>query len=388
MSNEETRLANAMGRADELLMQSLKVSDSRRRRRNLVLLALGGLIMLGLVLVLNTSLLFPTAGGADVGKAAALSAAGWQLWQKQDYDGAQDKFTQATKLSAKNVNAWNGLGWSEFNRGNTDEAKAAFEQVLKLEKNHPAANNGLGQVALLAGDYKNAEKYLLKAAPNAPAAHYGLARLYLLTGKFEDAAKWAKKAVAAGGGDGSAKEMLDAANAKSVSDDLRKKIEPPVSVKKSDDKSVSLGKIWQMMQHGERAEAKEILLEQLAKMPDDANLLNALGWCQFWAGDLDEAKPRFEKALAKDAQAAGAKNGLARILYAQGDAERAIKLWQEMVDADSSVHAGTYGLADAYLAKEEFAKALPLLEKIAAAAPGDADIQKKLDKATSAVKKP
>ena len=52
-------------------------------------------------------------------------------------------------------------------------------------------------------------------------------RLYLLLGKYDDAAKWAKKAVAAGGGDATAGEMLKAAKAKSLPDDLRRQIEPP-----------------------------------------------------------------------------------------------------------------------------------------------------------------
>jgi hypothetical protein len=75
----------------------------------------------------------------------------------------------------------------------------------------------------------------LKAANHAPAAWYGLARLYLLQGKFDKAEKWAQKVVSSGQADDSAKQMLQAAKDKRLTDELRAMIEPPEPAAGSDE---------------------------------------------------------------------------------------------------------------------------------------------------------
>jgi Flp pilus assembly protein TadD len=221
---EQTRLEDALRRADELLATSLKSEERRRWRRNIVIFSLGGLIMLtalGVLLLCWAGDNKPTA--ADQQKAAQVSQEGWQLWKGQQYGPAIDKFQEAVKLDPKNVNAWNGLGWAQFNSGQIVEAKTSFNKLLELDPKFVAGLNGLGWAQFNSGEYQNseatfrslikieptipgglnglgqlylaqrkydeAEKYLLKATPQAPAAWYGLARLYLLQGKFDDAAK-------------------------------------------------------------------------------------------------------------------------------------------------------------------------------------------------------
>lgn len=66
---------------------------------------------------------------------------------------------------------------------------------------------------------------MLKAAPQSSAAWYGLARIYLLEDKFGDAEKWAQKVVDSGQADEVARQMLSAAQAKHLSDGLRRMIE-------------------------------------------------------------------------------------------------------------------------------------------------------------------
>ncbi len=157
-----------------------------------------------------------------------LAQEGWQLWQSRQLDAAAEKFSRAVKLAPNDANAWNGLGWATFNSGKWDEAERAFQKVISLEPNHPAALNGLGQLHLARGNYELAESYLTKAAPQAPAAWYGLARLYLLQGKFEQAEQWARKVVDSGQGDEVARKMLEAAQAKQLSEGLRFIIQPSV----------------------------------------------------------------------------------------------------------------------------------------------------------------
>ena len=169
------------------------------------------------------------------GNASELTQQGWAHWQKGEMTEAIAKFEQAVKLAPKNENAWNGLGWACFNSGKTAEAKKAFERVIAINPRHPAALNGLGQLNLAQRKYDKAEAYLLKAAPQAPAAWYGLARLYLLQGKFDKAEKWAKKLVSSGQGDDVAKQMLQAAKDKHLSDELRKMIEPSPAESESDE---------------------------------------------------------------------------------------------------------------------------------------------------------
>jgi len=370
-ADEQTRLEDAMRRADELLVTSLKSDERRRYRRRIILFSLGGLAMFGVACAL---LLAVTA---DTDKGAKLADEGWKLWQTQKFEEALDKFAEAVKLDPKNVNAYNGLGWSQLNTGKYDEAEKAFQKTLALSPKFPAALNGLGQLYLAQRKYKPAEKFLLQAAPQSSAAWYGLAKLYLLQGKFDEAAKWAKKVVASGDADELARQMLAAANAKKLGDDLRSQIEPAEVTAES----TKLQQAWQLMNQGRRDEAKAIFDALVAQSPKDASVLNGLGWFHLIGGDMDQAKPLFEKAIAADPNAAGAINGLARVLKAQGDDAGAVKLWEQMLKKFPGPNAATAGLADAYFEKGDFKKAVPLLEQLLKATPDDQDVKVKLEQA-------
>ena len=161
------------------------------------------------------------------GAAAQLAQAGWQLWQVRKLDEAAAKFQQAVQLAPDDANAWNGLGWAQFNAGNSAAAEMSFQKAVAIETNQPGALNGLGQIYLSQRKYAAAEKYLLLAAPQAPAAWFGLARLYLLEGKFEPAEKYAQDIVDSGQADDTAKKMLEAAQARKLTEGLRLMIEPP-----------------------------------------------------------------------------------------------------------------------------------------------------------------
>jgi tetratricopeptide (TPR) repeat protein len=376
-AQEHARLDDAMRRADQLLVTSLKLDERRRNRRRIVLFLLGGFAMVGIV----CALVF--AFGVEAKKGAQLSEDGWKLWQAGKFDEAQDEFEQAVKLDPKNVNAYNGLGWAQFNLGKYDDAEKSFNQTLKLTPKYPAALNGLGQLYFAQRKYDRAEKFLLQAAPQSSAAWYGLAKLYLLQNKFEDAAKWAKKVVASGEADDMAKRMLQAAKDKQLSDELRSVIEPP----QADADSAKIGQAWQLMNQGRRNEAEAIFDALLAKAPKDAAVLNGVGWYHLLGGDLDQAKPFFEKSIAADPQSAGAMNGLARVLKAQGDDAGAIKLWEQMVKKFPGPNAGTAGLADAYLEKEEFKKAIPLYEELLKEEADNQDFKAKLEQARKGASK-
>jgi len=395
--SEEARVDEALSRADELLVTSLKDEDRRRKRRRILVASLG---LLSLAAIGGLALLSVTGWGlsgaganrntnsdsvaqekgdatADQGRAAELSAEGWKLWQGQDLDAAVKKFEQAVQLDPKNSAAWNGLGWARFNGGDYQPASVAFNKVIELEPNHPAALNGLGQIALTERRYPDAEKFLLKAAPEAPAAWWGLAKLYLLTAEFDKSAKWAEKISASGEADEGIEQILKAAREKKLPDDLRRQIEPPAKPSNAGD----VKRAWKLMNQGRSTEAKSLFAAIVAKSPNDADALNGLGWCLLNMGDAKEAKPVFEKALAADPDASGAMNGLARALDTQDDTDGAIKVWEKMTEKVPGPHAGTFGLVDAYLQKKEFKKAVPLLEQLCKAYPNDEQLKKKLQRA-------
>jgi tetratricopeptide (TPR) repeat protein len=427
--DEQTRLDDAIRRADQLLLHSLQGDDRRRHQRFLIFVLMGGAAMItglcaivfflvqsanaekaeALVAERNAAVEVAQIGAIDQHVATAetiqvaadtagqLSMEGWQLWGQQNYPAAAAKFEEAVKLDKRNSNAWNGLGWASFNGGNRGRAREAFLAVIKLEAKHPAALNGLGQMALADGKYDEAEKYLSKAAlaPDSSAAWYGLTKLYLLQGKYAEAAKWGKKTVASGDPDGSAQRMLDAAKAKELPDDLRRELEPMAAAENAPKKPAApmanvgkdVGQAWRLMNQGRRDEAKALFTAVLAKAPDNGGALNGMGWLLLNGGEVDEAKVYFEKVLASDPLAGGAMNGLARVLKAQGDDAGAIKLWQQMVDKLPGPNAGTSGLADVYLENEEYKKALPLFEQLAKANPSDEQTKQKLAKAKAGAAK-
>jgi Flp pilus assembly protein TadD len=230
VGQEQVRLDQAMQRADDMLVASLRRDDGLRRYRtaiavlSLLVIALAGALVW--TLVSNRSPQATSVAGADAPNPEVLMEQGWQLWQQRSFASAERKFDEAVKGDPKLVNAWNGLGWSRFNGGKTASAIEAFNKVVELDPNHPAGLNGLGQAYYLKNDFAKAEPLLLKAAANnASAAWWGLAKLYLLQGKWADAEKWAQKIVTSG--DATGQPMLDAAKAKALPDELKQMISPP-----------------------------------------------------------------------------------------------------------------------------------------------------------------
>jgi len=315
-----------------------------------------------------------------IAQAGALTAEGWQLWQAQKFADAIPKFEQAVALDPDAVNAWNGLGWARFNSGNSEGAVTAFEKCVQLEPNHPAALNGLGQVYLSWREYDQAKKFLTKAAAQAPAAWFGLARLYMLTGKYTAAERWINKALATSPNDKSLKQMLAAAEAKQLPDELRTQIEPP-GRPASTPAAQATAQGWQQFNQGDMRSAEQSFRAALAKDPEDAAALNGLGFCLINSGNAAEAKVNFEKCLELEPNAAGAMNGLARCLKAEGKDDEAIAVWEKMCKAFPGPTAATVGLATTYLERGEKAKALPLFEELVKSMPNNAEFQAGLDAA-------
>ncbi|MGB7159564.1 MAG: tetratricopeptide repeat protein [Tepidisphaeraceae bacterium] len=238
---EDARLDDAIRRADELLVSSLKSEEQHRsrRRRTFTFTIVGGLIMIAATCVILAVLAQTGAvPGAEAAaqpsanvSAEALQAEGWQLWQARKLTEAEAKFEQAVKADPKHANAWNGLGWARLNQGKKDGAEKAFAEVVKLQPDHPAALNGLGWIEFGKRNYAPAEKHFLAAAANnASASWAGLAQLYLLQGKYEQALPWALLVSKEPGSDPAmAAQLIEAAKSKKLDPALKKQIEPEAS---------------------------------------------------------------------------------------------------------------------------------------------------------------
>lgn len=342
----------------------------------------------------------PTTRQAEsIDEAAELAAAGWQLWQKQDYAAAADKFEQAIKLDAESTSAWNGLGWSRLNSGDPWEAEKAFLQCTKLDESHNAALNGLGQVYFALKDFTKAEEYLLAAIKqNATAPYYSLARLYLIKHRYDDAVKWAEKCVKEQPKDELAAKMLEAAKARKVSPELLKQILPP-TLKKPAAGGGEVARGWAMFQRGEGKRAIPLFRKALEKDPNAANAWNGLGWCLFStaggddsakAKQIDEAAEAFRKCLKLDPKASGAVNGLARCLKAQGKTKEAIDTWVEGIKDVPAIPGGDalrWGLAETYLETGKYAEAAKVYEELVKAAPDEPRAKQGLEAARSHLNK-
>lgn len=213
-----------------------------------------------LLWLVMTGLTTATVSRADVNEAQQLSKAGWQLWQKQEFADAEEKFAKSVKLNPKDADAWNGLGWTQFNGGRSGEAINAFKQCVKLKPKHPAGLNGLGQIYLMWGDLPQAEKYLKKAAPQAPAAWFGLARLYLIQGNFKKAKPWVER-LAEDPNNAEAQRMLEAVKNEKLSEDLKIMLQP---AGKPDD--AELGEETETKTQSSKVSAKQ---QDVSSLPKD-----------------------------------------------------------------------------------------------------------------------
>ena len=151
---------------------------------------------------------------------------GWELRNAGKMDEAAAMFGKAITLDPKNADAWNGHGWTAFDLRQPQEAEKDFQTAISLNAGQWAAMNGLGHLYLSQRKYDDAEMWFLKAAPQAPGAAFGLARLYLLQEKFAEAEKWARQLVNAGHFPNTSPGLLQAAQSKHLSDELRAKLEP------------------------------------------------------------------------------------------------------------------------------------------------------------------
>jgi tetratricopeptide (TPR) repeat protein len=324
----------------------------------------------------------PAASAEDREQAAALSKQAWEIWNKQQFAEAEAKFAEAVALDPGNAGAWNGLGWCRFNLGKRSEAAEAFTKCVELngEGAVVAARNGLGWIRWQEGDIKGAEQHWSKAT-DAPACWLGLAQAYLLLGRWDDAATWAEKAASQPGMGGDfAKEILEAAKKRELSDDLRVRVMPQKQSAEGESG-------WRLFQQGRYDDALAAFDMALEADPDDMIARNGRAWCLLNTGNVEDARVEFQTLLDHNPKHPAALNGMAVILKNEGKVDEAIELWKKMQSTAPGPNAGAYGLAMAYFEQGDYEKALPYLEMIVKQKPDDAHFTEMLERAKEELKK-
>jgi tetratricopeptide (TPR) repeat protein len=85
-------------------------------------------------------------GGGPSDTAASLTAAGWALFEKGEYEAAIVKFNQALGLDATYSDAYNGIGWSDAKLDSLGEALMNFGECLVFDNTLADAYAGCAPV--------------------------------------------------------------------------------------------------------------------------------------------------------------------------------------------------------------------------------------------------
>lgn len=371
---EEAQLEKALAGSDEILYESLRRDEKRRRWR--IGWAFAALILTvvllssaaGLLVALN--LVIPNQEGS----VGDLVDQGWEYYKAGRWRKAESVFQAAASQDSESAEAWNGLGWSRFKSDAFQPAIGAFKRAITLDDGHPGAHNGLGYVYFTLRDYEQAEAHWLKVDEDAPAAWGGLAQLYLLQENYKAAEFWVRKALKGEPENETLLAIRHAAEAGSVDDSLRMQIEP------------SMARVgWSLLNDGRVRDARRKFRQAVGENPRDVSAQNGLGFILLNRGDIAEAKEKFEICLELQPDAAGPLNGLARCLRVEGKIEEAIDIWERMVGRSRDPNAGTHGLAWAYYELGRFEEALPFLEQLAKNDPHNTELQAAIERAERAI---
>ncbi len=371
---EEAQLKKALAGSDEILYESLRRDEKRRRWRigwafaALILTVVLLSSVAGLLVALNLVIPIQEDGAENYVDQ------GWEYYKAGRWRKAESVFHAAVSQNPESAEAWNGLGWSRLKSDTFNPAIGAFEQAVKLEEDHPGANNGLGYVYLALRDYERAEEHWLKVAEDVTASWSGLAQMYLLQENYEEAEVWVRKALRGEPENDALLAILRAAEAKSVDDSLRRMIEPSMA---------RLG--WSLFNRGRLGGARRKFQQAIEENPRDVSAQTGLGFILLNRGDVAEAKEKFGICLELDPDATASLNGMARCLRAEGKLEEAIEVWERMVDRTRAPNAGTHGLAWAYYELERFEEALPYFEQLAKNEPHNTDLQTAIDRIQKAI---
>ncbi|HOX60909.1 MAG TPA: tetratricopeptide repeat protein [Candidatus Magasanikbacteria bacterium] len=118
--------------------------------------------------------------------------------ERGELEAAEQKYIEAIKLDAKNVDAYYGLGNVYLRNDHLAEAEETFKFLLRLQPNNCMAVDKLGELAERKGDTQKAIEYYSKCVlmDDAKASRYAkIAELMLSAGAPDTACEAARQAV-------------------------------------------------------------------------------------------------------------------------------------------------------------------------------------------------
>jgi Flp pilus assembly protein TadD len=390
-TSEQSQLDEAMRRADELLVTSLKTDERRRKRRKIIVISSIGLLLLaGLAyagLWAANEKQKPVLATIEQEKSERLSRDGWKAIHNPATANAN--FEDALKLDPHNANAWSGLGMVKLLSEDPDAAEEPFRKALEIDPENAKALDGLAATYLKQQKYDAAEKHLLEV-PQTPITIRHLVTLCWLMGDFDEAKTCAEKLPDGGPFSLIKQEAFNAAKAKSTEalDNERFRIEQgTISIPQNASNSAKMA--WQDLRNHNVMAAQFNFQKILSTDPHDVYALVGLGWAYIFDKEetngpkvsSDRATTYFQQALAIDPDNEMAKEGLARIDKDQGNRDSTIKIWEQLLDKNPDNQRVLKELSDAYFADGNFAKALPLLERLVKLRPRDQRVKGLLETA-------
>lgn len=228
-----------------------------------------------LVLLVGCASSKPPSGAANFGVDPKDPLAGTLLMQQGQALVSEGKFSEgmarywvALKIQPKNPTIHNLLGVALLRSGDAAKAVASFNQTLALAPQYSDARNNRGAAYVQLGQFANAEADFLavlgdQTHANRTSVYFNLGSLYLARGDLSAAEENLRRAAVASG---------------------------PVEA------YGMLGQVEEKLSKPAQAEAA--YREAIAKAPERADLMLALGKLLAGSGRKDEARDLFRRVVA------------------------------------------------------------------------------------------
>lgn len=181
-----------------------------------------------------------------------------------------------------------------------------------------------------------------------------------------------------------AADIVAAARARSISDELRIDIEPCIPRHPVGSRWSRRG--WILVDRGDLIGARAQFEAAIGFEYNDASAWSGYGLCELQLGTVEKAMECFGYARQIDGNNFDAIFGTAAAHLKLGQLEEARALWRHLTDQLATPHEAVFLLAESHLDAAEFDAALPLYERLVKSLPTDERAVKGLAVAREGVK--
>ncbi len=264
-------------------------------------------------------------------------------------------FNQLQSISAVSQNSYTDMALisARLKRKEYDGALAAINTLQKKQPSTASVLDVLGQVQLARKDYPAARKAFddaLRVDPLFFSATSNLAALDLLEGKPEQARKRLEAAVAADKRNHFARMALAQTRLQQGAplDEVKQILQDGIAASPSEP-APRLQLIQLLSRKKKFKEALAAAQEGSAILPNDVDLLDALGLTQMQAGDTQQAISTFRRLTAVDPNSARPHVRLADVYRALGNKDGAISSLKRALEIEPTLESAQASLIDLLL---------------------------------------